>query len=89
MKVLYKNKDRKVDHLVVVGPDDFQLCTCLQLMRRGLQCRKVLAALVTELKRRGSEFKGASIHPRWRPSSSEQWSLESVGLDMFDRDGRT
>ncbi|CAM9256358.1 unnamed protein product, partial [Hapterophycus canaliculatus] len=47
VKVLYKHMPgRKVGHLVVVGPHGFQLCTCLQLMRRGLQCRHVLAALV-------------------------------------------
>lgn len=86
VKVLYKHKaDRKVGHLVVVGPGGFQLCTCLQLLRRGLQCRHVLAALVTQLKRSG-ELKGESIHPRWR-SSVEPWSLENVGLATFDGDG--
>ena len=72
VKVLYKHKaDRKVGHLVVIGPGGFQVCTCLQILRRGLQCRHVLAALVTHLKR-GKEFKGESIHPRWRP-------LQSIG----------
>ncbi|CAN0352247.1 unnamed protein product, partial [Scytosiphon promiscuus] len=86
VKVLYKHKpDRKVGHLVVVGPGGFQLCTCLQLMRRGLQCRHVLAALVTELNR-GGEFLGASIHPRWR-MSTEPWSLEKAGLSEFDENG--
>ena len=47
VKVLCKHMpDRKVGHLVVLGPNGFQLCTCLKLMRRGLQCRHVLAALV-------------------------------------------
>eukprot|EP00904_Undaria_pinnatifida_P011900 jgi/Undpi1/7840/HiC_scaffold_23.g10312.m1 len=86
VKVLYKHKaDRKVGHLVVIGPGGFQLCTCLQILRRGLQCRHVLAALVTHLKR-GKEFKGESIHPRWR-SSSEHWSLDKAGLGKFDEDG--
>ena len=86
MKVLYKHKpDREVGHLVVISPGGFQLCTCLQLLRRGLQCRHVLAALVTQLKR-GKEFKGESIHPRWR-SFSEHWSLEKAGLGRFDEDG--
>ena len=78
VKVLYKHKpDRKVGHLVVIGPGGFQLCTCLQLLRRGLQCRHVLAVLVTQLKR-GKEFKGESIHPRWR-SSSEHWREGGLG----------
>ena len=68
VKALYKHKpDREVGHLVVIGPVGFQLCTCLQILRRGLQCRHVLAALVTHLKR-GKEFKGESIHPRCRSS---------------------
>lgn len=67
---------------MVVGPNGFQLCTCLQLMRRGLQCRHVLAALVTHLKR-GNEFKGESVHPRWRMSNA-RWSLETAGLGKFE-----
>ena len=86
VKVLYKHKaDRNVGHLVVIGPGGFQVCTCLQILRRGLQCRHVLAALVTHLKR-GKEFKGESIHPRWR-SSPEHWSLDKAGLGRFDEDG--
>lgn len=86
VKVLYKHKpDRKVGHLVVIGPNGFQLCTCLQLLRRGMQCRHVLAALVTHLKR-GVEFKGESIHPRWR-LSMKRWSLETAGLGMFEGHG--
>ena len=86
VKVLYKHiADRKVGHLVVIGPGGFQVCTCLQILRRGLQCRHVLAALVTHLKR-GKEFKGESIHPRWR-SSPEHWSLDKAGLGRFDEDG--
>ena len=85
VKVLYKHKpDRKVGHLVVLGPNGFQLCTCLQLMRLGLQCRHVFAALVTHLKR-GGDFRGDSIHPRWR-SSGGRWSLETAGLGKFEGD---
>ncbi|CAN0381400.1 unnamed protein product [Pylaiella littoralis] len=85
VKVLYKHKaDRKVGHLVVVGPGGFQLCTCLQLLRRGLQCRHVVAALVTQLKH-ADEFQGQSIHPRWR-SSVAPWSIEKVPLGTFDGD---
>lgn len=86
VKVLYKHKPgRKVGHIVVVGPGGFQLCTCLQLMRRGLQCRHVLAALVTQLNR-GEEFRGESIHPRWRMSTAS-WSLDEAGLSDFDENG--
>lgn len=75
-----------VSHLVVLGPAGFQMCTCLQVMRRGLQCRHVFAALVLRLNR-GSEFTGASIHPRWRPKNAEPWSLERVVLGRFDGGG--
>ena len=31
-----KYAERPAAHIVVVGPDGFQLCTCLKLMRCGL-----------------------------------------------------
>eukprot|EP00904_Undaria_pinnatifida_P011839 jgi/Undpi1/7786/HiC_scaffold_23.g10259.m1 len=80
--VVYKYTDRPVGHIVVVGPDGFQLCTCLRLMRCGLHCSHTLAALVTKLGR-AEEFLGESIHPRWR-TSLEPWSLYSAGLSPFD-----
>ena len=84
-KVLYKHKVPMVRHIVVTGPGGFYLCSCLQLMRTGLRCRHIYAALITELKR-GAEFKGASVHPRWR-ISSEKWSLASAGLRTFNGEG--
>ena len=36
VKVIYKYKEQKVGHIAVVGPNGFQLCTCLQLLRTGL-----------------------------------------------------
>lgn len=72
----------KVSHIVVVGPEGFQLCTCLKLMRCGLHCSHVFAALVTRLDR-ASDFIGASIHPRWR-NSVVKWSLRNVELGTFD-----
>ncbi|CAN0513964.1 unnamed protein product, partial [Ectocarpus sp. 8 AP-2014] len=69
VKVSYKYRSPTVSHLVVLGPDGFQMCTCLQVMRRGWQCRHVLAALLRS--NRVSEFTGASIHPRWRPRNAE------------------
>ncbi|CAM9613131.1 unnamed protein product, partial [Ascophyllum nodosum] len=58
------------------------MCSCLQVLRRGIPCRHTVAALVTELKR-ADEFKGESIHPRWR-SSLQPWSIEGVGLSDFN-----
>lgn len=72
----------KVSHIVVVGPEGFQLCTCLKLMRCGLHCNHMLAALVTRLGR-AKDFVGESIHPRWRSSVAE-WSLRNANLATFD-----
>lgn len=82
VKVVYRYKESRPGHIVVVGPNGFQLCTCLQLLRCGLPCRHTLAALVTKLGR-GAEFSGESIHPRWR-TSCHQWSIEKAGLCKFD-----
>ena len=82
VRVVYRYTGRPVGHIVVVGPDGFQLCTCLRLMRCGLHCSHTLAALVTKLGR-AEEFVGESIHPRWR-TSVEPWSLYSAGLSAFD-----
>ena len=82
VKVVYKYKEPKTSHIVVIGPNGFQLCSCLQVLRSGLPCRHTVAALVAELKR-GDEFKGESIHPRWR-SSIQPWSIEGVGLGDFN-----
>ena len=78
VKVLYKYKEASASHIVVIGPNGFQMCSSLQVLRRGLPCRYTVAALVTELKR-ADEFKGESIHPRWR-SSIQPWSIAGVGL---------
>ena len=64
VKVMYKYKKSNASHLVVIVPNCFQMCSCLQLLRCGLPCRQTVAALVTELKR-ADEFKGESIYPRW------------------------
>jgi len=84
-KVLYKHKLLMVGHIVVIGPGGVQLCSCLQSMRIGLQCRHVFAALITEMKR-GAEFLGGSVNPRWR-IRSEKWSLASAGLRKFNGEG--
>ena len=84
VKVVYKYKESKASHIVVVGPNGFQLCSCLQALRCGLPYRHTVAALVTKLKR-AEEFKGESIHPRWR-SSLQPWSrsIEGAGLSGFN-----
>ncbi|CAM9630899.1 unnamed protein product [Ascophyllum nodosum] len=82
VKVMYKYKESNASHLVVIGPNGFQMCSCLQLLRCGLPCRHTVATLVTELKR-VDEFKGESIHPRWR-SSLQPRSIEGVGLSDFN-----
>lgn len=84
VKVLYTWKKPHVGHIVVLGPNNFQLCTCLQMLRTGLPCRHVLAVLMNL--ECTAEFSGASLHPRWR-RSSEEWSIASAGLRAFDGDG--
>ena len=82
VKVMYKYKGSNASHIVVIGPNGFQMCSCFQVFRRGLPCRHTVAALVTELKR-ADDFKGESIHPRWR-STVQPWSIEDVGLSDFN-----
>lgn len=82
VKVVYKLKEQDAAHVVVIGPGGFQLCTCMQLLRCGIPCRHMLAALVTQLKR-GKDFIGESIHPRWRTSPAE-WSVSGAGVKNFD-----
>ena len=82
IKVMYKYKEWNASHLRVIGPNGFQMCSCLQLLRCGLPCRHTVAALVTELKR-ADEFKGESIYPRWR-SSIQPWSIEGARLSDFN-----
>eukprot|EP00904_Undaria_pinnatifida_P011912 jgi/Undpi1/7851/HiC_scaffold_23.g10323.m1 len=82
VKVLYKMRDPQVGHIVVVGPNNFQLCSCLQILRTGLPCRHLMAVLLYCL-RRPAEFSGMSIHPRWRATSGA-WSVELWGLRELD-----
>ena len=84
VKVLYTWKKPHVGHIVVLGPDKFQLCTCLQILRTGLPCRHVLAVLMKL--DCTAEFSGTSLHPRWR-RDSEKWSIANAGLRAFDGEG--
>ena len=77
----YGKKDQS-GHIVFVGPDYFQLCTCLQMLRCGLPCRHILFALFTKLER-GEEFGGDCIHTRWR-STANDWSINKASLSVFN-----
>lgn len=79
--IRYGNKEQS-GHIVVVGPDNFQMCTCLQMLRCGLPCRHILVALFTKLER-GQEFDGDCIHPRWR-STCKDWSINKAPLSVFN-----
>lgn len=42
----YKFTSSHPSHVVVFGPHNFHLCSCLQLLRRGLSCRHYFAVMV-------------------------------------------
>ena len=74
-------------HVVVVGPNNFHLCSCLKLLRLGLLCRHYFAALLRFIagEYRGASlghvFHGSSVHNRWRKSpdgDDESWSVFSI-----------
>eukprot|EP00903_Cladosiphon_okamuranus_P015576 g14381.t1 len=98
--VRYKLTRTKQSHIVVFGPNNFHLCSCLKLLRLGLPCRHYFAALLRFLdgvyrgQSLGHDFHGSSVHNRWRKSpdgNDEPWSVSSVlqeaGLGK-DWDGR-
>lgn len=85
VKVLYTSMDPAVGHIVVVGPNCFQLCSCLQILRTGLPCRHLIAVLLWCVKR-PTDFSGLSLHPRWR-TSTEAWSMEQAGLHELNVHG--
>lgn len=87
--VRYKYSANNPSHLVAFGPHNFHLCSCLQLLRRGLPCRHYFAVLVNLIGRTGGEdelsfthaFDGACVHNRWRQSDDEKvlpWSVSLV-----------
>ena len=81
VKVVFRYAEESA-HIVVVMPDGFQLCTCLQVLRCGLPSRHVLVALFTRLQR-AVEFSGDCIHPRWR-SFGDEWSIHKADLSVVD-----
>eukprot|EP00903_Cladosiphon_okamuranus_P014063 g13071.t1 len=85
--VRYKLTRTKQSHIVVFGPNNFHLCSCLKLLRLGLPCRHYFAALLRFLdgvyrgQSLGHDFHGSSVHNRWRKSpdgNDEPWSVSSV-----------
>lgn len=85
--VRYKLTKSKPNHVVVFGPNNFHLCSCLKLLRHGLLCRHYFAVLVKFLggeyrgTRLGHDFQGSSVHTRWRSSpdgDDEPWSVSTV-----------
>ena len=87
--VRYKYTANRPSHLVVFGPQNFHMCSCLQLVRRGLPCRHYFAVLANLIGRTGGPdeitfdhtFHGACVHNRWRRSQHGEdlpWSVSEV-----------
>lgn len=85
----YKFTSSHPSHLVVFGPHNFHLCSCLQLLRRGLPCRHYFAVVVKLRDRQSKsgdaalphEFDSACVHNRWRQRNDGQdapWSVQAV-----------
>ena len=74
LRVTPKSNTRKYGgHLVALGPGGFFLCTCLDLLIKGLPCRhSILALLDTEV-----VFDGASVASRWR-SNATAWTMKPI-----------
>ena len=62
VKVMYIYKESNASHIVVIGPNGFQMCSGLQVLRCGLPYRHTVAALVTEPKRH-MNLKGSPFTP--------------------------
>ncbi|CAB1113711.1 unnamed protein product [Ectocarpus sp. CCAP 1310/34] len=60
--VRYKWTPNRPSHLVVFGPHNLHLCSCLQLLRRGLPCRHYFAVLVSLIGRSGESDEMAFTH---------------------------
>ena len=77
--------EHQTSHIVVFGPNNFHLCSCLRLLRVGLLYRHFFfAALLrfiageywgTSL---GHDFHGSSMHNRWRRSPDGDDKSRSV-----------
>lgn len=80
VKVSYKNICAH-NRIIVVGPNNFQMCTCPQILRCRYPGRHIVAALVTQL-RHGKEFDGNYLRPRSR-LTLWQWSLDLADLSSY------
>ena len=68
-----RGKNKCGGHLFGLGPDGFFLCTCLELLIKGLPCRHSTVALLdTQI-----AFNGACVAPRWRTNATD-WTIESI-----------
>ena len=85
--VRYKLTSTRQSHIVVFGPNNFHLCSCLKLLRLGLLCRHYFAALLRFIAGEyrgaslGHDFHGSSVHNRRRKSQDsddEPWSVSTV-----------
>ena len=85
--VRYKLMSTRQSYIVVFGPNNFHLCSCLKLLRLGLLCRHYFAALLRFIAGEyrgaslGHDFHGSSVHNRRRKSQDsddEPWSVSAV-----------
>ena len=68
-----RGKNKCGGHLFGLGPDGFFLCTCLELLIKGLPCRHSTVALLdTQI-----AFNGACVAPRWRTNATD-WTMDSI-----------
>lgn len=66
-----------VGHFVALGSDGFFLCTCLELLNKGLPCRHgILALLETQV-----VFNGACVALRWRTNAAP-WIMEPLASKL-------
>ena len=64
---------KRQGHLVALRPDGFFLCTCLELLIKGLPCRhSILALLDTQI-----AFNGECVAPWWKTNATD-WTMESI-----------
>lgn len=81
--VRYKLTPNRPSHLMVFGPGDFHLCSCLRLLQHGLPCRHYFAVLLSFIGEKdvpgsGHTFNAACVHNRWRQApdvDDEPWSV--------------
>ena len=68
-----RGKNKYGGHLVALESDDFFLCTCLEVLIKGLPCRHSIWPCLT----RRSPLTGRACPPRWRTNASD-WTMEPI-----------